>query len=349
VILAVLLKIDLSSVISGVRPLLSRIEAGYAQENSPQAYFFVLLSYLPVSVFVLPAIIIFILVFKTEKMKLILLWIVAASIMVIFNPNHRFIDLIWVALPIWIGFSLMTCEIYNLAKNWQKKDLILTVLLLIIVSRTFLLTLSIINRVGSGASVMENILMIIVLFTFFLILLIIYSYLNSIKSALTILGLQVLVIGLFFQMAISARSAGLNHQPQYELLWNGYFSDADIFMDIIEQARYSRHGTRGVDEIAFQSHEDHAQKWLSTESGFLVKEIITTSGLDNKLIINQNEELEGTIKTYRGQRFVKNSYPLWILSPRENIFSHDYWSWLFFRKSKLFNEYNYLWVRTELD
>jgi hypothetical protein len=155
-------------------------------------------------------------------------------------------------------------------------------------------------------------------------------------------------MGMTMQTAIAARSAGLNRRPQYETLWEGYFPDQDIFLNITEKSRYKQMGTKGNLDVAFLTEGSEAPQWLLREAGYIVEQVWTTERLNNPIVITERGELEGTVKAYNGQRIVRNSFPLWLLSPRENVLSHDFWSWFFFRQSTLFNEYNYVWIRYEI-
>jgi len=340
------LNINLSSIFSEPAKFIAQAGFGYSPENSPLAYFIALLSYLPITVILLPIGIYWAFVLRSEKIGFMLYWIIISGIMVCFNHSHQYFDLIWVALPIWTAISIMLSENLFYPSDWRKSDIITLALLLVILISIMITLLSIVYRIGVNASMTEQVLLIIILFTVLLIMMILYAYIHSIKSGMRLLGLCGLIIGLTFQLSITARSAGLNHRPQFELFWEGYFTDADVFLDIVEKSRYKQLGTRGNLNVAFYTDDHPIETLLLRKAGFSMDQVFSTRDLEQSIIITDRGELDEAANDYHGQRFIRKSYPIWILSPWNNVFTYDYWSWFFFRQSNLYNEYNYLWIKT---
>jgi len=348
-VIAALYGINLASIHPDTGNFLGQAAQGYTPDSSPFAYLITFISYLPLFFVILPASIYMVFVQKSEKMKFVLFWMVISVLIVFYHPGHQLIDLLWVSLPVWIAFAYMLSEGLKSGINFCKNDKIMTVILLVMLVSLSLFLLSIVNRIGFGGNVTGQILSIISVLTISLVAIILYAYIRSVKYAARILAFCILIMGMTMQVAIAARSAGFNQRPQYETLWEGYFPDQDIFLEIAEKSRYKQLGTGGNLDVAFLTEGPEAPQWLLREAGYTVEHVWTTEGLNNPIIITEWGELEDAEKVYNGQKFVRSSFPLWLFSPRENVLSHDYWSWFFFRQSILFNEYNYVWIRTEIE
>ena len=347
-ILSFVLGITVSSIINDPLLFFSGWATQHQKGNTPLLYPTVLFAYIPLAIFMTGLYIIFWRNQDSARYLLLLIWMLGAVLVVSFYPNHRFIDLVWVSIPGWVITSIVLSN-FDMTNLLRVKNNVLAISSIMVIFFSLILTIiGIINKIGYQSFVFEEIILIIVLLTVTLIILIFYAYLTSIRTAAHILIFSVLFLAMIFQISAAMRTSGINKTPESELLWNGYLKDSDLVKKIVNNERTFLLGTKGNLNTVSLVQNNYSTLWLFKQMDISINDETGESNPRWHMVITEFDNLSETDYLYYGQKFIVNSYPGWINQSRFALVTNDFWKWLFFRQSNLYEEINFLWVKVNV-
>jgi len=343
-IIAFVFKIDMTSIIQDLLSFITDWSNAYMMENRPLVYLLVLLAYIPLGIVVVTLSLRTNFSSSKRTVNFLLVWIMISIMIISLFPGHHFIDLAWVSMPIWIIVSIYLggLDFYPLLKNSTGK---LGIITLLVISTSIILTIiSLINRVGNQERVVDELLVVIVLIAVLIMILVFIGLQVSLKESYRAFLICVLVLGLLFQLSNAMRAAGINLQPEYEVLWNGYFNDEEYVKQLIDEQRSQKLGTSGILNIAIIDFQSPQTEWIFHQKNVNYKNNMYQTEMDWHAVMTDSNQITNKDGEFFGQRIVKKSYPLWMHEPI-NALRYEFWAWMFFRQARLFYEYGYFWSK----
>lgn len=343
VLIAFAFGIALSSLLSEVTTFIKGWASSYQTGNYPIVFIFAVVSYIPLSLIT----VIFFFVKNiggiSKKTKLIILWILISFFIITFYPAHLVVDLMWVSLPLGAISAILISR--YLFDNDKKKNMdlpFLAVLLFLGINLTYSV-ITLVYRYIWALEYSNLIITIFVVSVFFAVLVIYRAYSLSTSMALVSLSLVFLSIFGSYQVSVAMRSAGINHKPEKEILWNGYFQDRDIVNKIMSTTKANLFGTKGQLSIFVIGQNNPAITWLAQGEKINFGQSAALLNFPD-VVFSDSEVFDAYGGNYQGQIYIANSYPLWTWDPLASVVSGDYWNWLLFRDSQQFTEYNSIWI-----
>ena len=343
-----ILNVPLSDGLNDILAMFANWGQPYTLGNSPQLYPIALASYIPLGLIGLlfPA-------RSAESRKLfpyILLASLLALIVIMLNPGHLVLDLVWVSSPLWIASAFNISRMIEKLGSYPGRVKIYTLIIICLLISLSMTVVMLVYQMQYGLDLVGNLLSVISLLVMVTMVVLFLAYNDTVPMALAAFRWGLLLVVLIFQMAFSSRSLGLNGNPAGEILWGGYFEGTETVEDIIQNSNLNRTGTDVDMHVGILQPANSSVVWeLSLQ--FPVEELTGVS-IDQRLAVLITQDREGldggSADGYYGQDFNANSYPLWIWQPGKSLSNMDYWFWLFFRQGQVMRETNFVWVNKTL-
>ena len=344
VLAAYILRVPLSDSLNGILAMFANWGEPYALGNSPQLYPIALVSYLPLGLIGLlfPA-------RSAHSRKLfpyILLVSLLAVILVMLNPNHQVLDLVWVSSPLWIAVAFNISQMVEKLGSYPGRIKIYTLIIICLLVSLSITVVTLIYQINYGLDMVGNLLAAISLLVMITLVVLFLAYNDTVPIALSAFRWGLLLATLTFQLAFSWRSMGLYGNPAGEILWGGYFEGADTVEDIIRNANLTTTGGSLDKSVGFIQPANSAVEWKIARN-FKVEELNEVT-IDQRLAVLVTDTRDGlsgnSADGYNGQDFNANSYPLWIWQPGRSLSNMDFWFWLFLRKGQIMRETDFVWL-----
>jgi hypothetical protein len=316
----------------------------YSVGQTPQLYPIALFSYFPL--------IVLLLLFGNKKVgrefpSLVtglggLLLLVFISM----NPGHQILDLVWVSLPIaLLGAVNLEGLIIDFGEN-PARIKTYTLIFACLLTSFCMTAVMVIYQFNWGLSAISVLLSMISLLIILIMSFIFLAYSESIPLALATTRSAFIIVFFIIQIAFTWRSLGFNGYPSSEILWGGYFDGADVVQQIVDNSGFNVVKTRMNNKVAFCDYDNKSVEW-NVGRRFPNLDLPLGMGETNYTVLITAESDALTDKTnvgYLGQKFVADSYPLWVWQPMKSLLDSDYWFWLIFREGQMYKEFNYIWV-----
>jgi hypothetical protein len=182
---------------------------------------------------------------------------------------------------------------------------------------------------------------------FFLVLFVVYLF-GQKNTHIINSGIRnaILLISIILQIGISFRVSGLSGSRYQELLWAGTASDIEIIDEIVNYKNSTKETSSDEMRIGFIDVEIPDVFWFLRDMNINRLKDSHKHFDEYDVLFSQNNNLDIPSEVFFGQEFIINSFPLWSLEPIQNIGYYDYWSWLVFRRSQLYNITNRIWIKS---
>ena len=340
-------KTDLGIFAADLANFVKGIQGGYQAENLPWLYPVALLFYVPLAI-----VMAFVSISQkpfSNKGIFFVGWIVASLFLTIINPSHRVIDLVWVTIPLWIIAAKALQKLINELIPVFKENLVFLLILAVCIGNLYLGLLRMTYKLKFGLPAIDTLSALLSIVVLIIALVIYWAYLKNLKTSLMNLTTILILFLMLGQISNASYTAGISGNPETEIFWDGYFSDKSIVNKLIETSIKNQLGTLGGIEIwADRSIRSDVIWDIRTEK--LIRQIASEAPeKDYPVIIRSSEAPINLTSLYLGQKFIANDYPLWVRSPISSLLQANFWSWVFMRESRPFHEYNYLWLKTDLN
>lgn len=345
---AFLLGVRFSDFVGNFLFLFQKWGQPYTIANTPQLYPVALFSYLPFGVILL------LITPQREKEAfpafLAGIWMLVLLVCIALNPGHQILDLVWISLPIaFMGTQRVDGIISQIEEN-PSRIRIFTLIFCALMISLFIIAVMVIYQYNWDLSVINRLLSLISMLIMITISFIFLAYSESVSLAATTARTSLLIILFVIQAGFSWRALGLNGKPAGEILWGGYYEGADVVRQIVDHSDFDVVKTRLTNQVAFLDYSNDAVEWNVGRIYPTVNLPISLGDTAYTVVITTaNDALKDkTSQGYVGQKFVADSYPLWIWQPLKNLLDSDYWFWLIFRQGQMVQEFNYIWVNQKV-
>ena len=340
-------KLDISLILSDLINNLEYIQGGYKMGESPFAYGVVLISYLPFYMILF----LYSLINSLNKGKrhenILLLWITIALLFIIFNPYHKFIDLIWISGPMLLYSSFITPIIIWCGNSNKTNDLLRIIIFLILLIALSMNFTSLIYQGYSGISQFKTLISIITILIVIAAFIIFLTYQYSTKHSFLNLLNATFIILFVVQVGFSFRASGLSGSRYSEVLWVGDIVDKEIIQNQIESKKQTGEFTSEGVKVGLLNVSEPCILWelRSCDMNSFKKRLKPNEKFD--IVISQEDFIDETMGNYYGQEFIIDAFPKWSIEPIKSLWSYDYWSWLIFRRQQMNKSFKYIWVNAE--
>jgi len=340
-------KIDISLILSDAISNLENLSSYYSIGESPLAFLVVLFSYLPFYVFIFIYELISTFNKRRRQKYLLIIWIAITLLYVLFNPYHKFYDLIWVSGLLLIYTSLNTPVVFKGNNDNNIGDLIKTIYFLILLIALIMNFARYIYQGYSGLSQFQTSISIITILIVVTASVIILAYQLSLQKTLPCLTNAALILLFVVQTGFSYRASGLSNPRYSEVFWSGFVFDKQIIKDQIKNTKITKEFANDSIKICLLDVQEPSILWelRSYEVSLFNNNLKPYEKFD--ILISKTEAVGEAAGKYFGQEFIVGSFPGWYVEPVKSIFSYDYWSWLIFGKSKMHKSLNYIWGNGE--
>jgi hypothetical protein len=340
-------KIDISLILSDLINNLEYLTRGYTLGESPLAFGVVLISYLPCHIFLFLYWLKNLLNKGKRPENILMLWITIALLFILFNPYHKFFDLLWISGPMLIYSSLITPIIIPCRKYYNTIDLIRTFIFLVLLIALFMNFSSFIYQGYTGLSQFQTLISLITILIVIAAFIIFLTYQYNMKHSFLYLINATFILLFVVQAGFSFRASGLSGSRYSEVLWAGHIVDKQIIQNQIESKKQTREFTSDVIKIGLLNIQEPGILWELRAYGVNSFNRILKPNEKYNILVSQADFIEGTAGKYYGQEFIIDAFPEWSIEPIRNLWFYDYWSWLIFRKSQMHKSFNYIWVNVE--
>lgn len=315
----------------------------YSNGNSAQLYPLVLMAYFPL---------IFVLFFARKNQELAILhkyfgsWMVLALMLISLYPGHQLLDLVWVSYPASFLIALRIDAIIKTYDPELKKTVPYPLIMLCLLISLVICATILLYQTRLGLNVSGSVISLISLLAFLTVIAIIIATSESLHLTARALGSAIFIVLLVFQLTFSWRSTGLTGDPAGEVLWGGYFEDADLLEKNLYSAYSRRKGTEIPAVVLLKGNQNPAVKWVIASAFEIDEYPVQLKGKHYFAAITGSADdmtVNGT-DGYYGQDFIATSYPLWTWQPWRELLNTDFWSWAVWRQGQMFKENDVLWV-----
>lgn len=340
-------KFDISLILSDVISNLENLSSYYSVGESPLAFLVVMFSYLPFFVFIFIYRLISTLKKRKRQKYLLIIWAAITLLFILFNPYHKFYDLIWVSGLLFIYTSLNAQVVFKGKNDNNISDLIKTIYFLVLLIALIMNFARYIYQGYSGLSQFQTSISIITILIVVAASVIFLTYQLSLKNSLLCLTNAALILLFVVQTGFSFRASGLSNSRYSEMFWPGFVFDKQIIKDQIKNTKITKEFANDRIKICLLDVQEPSILWeiRSYDVISLNKNLRQNEKFD--ILISKTETIGETNGKYFGQEFIVGSFPMWYVEPIKSLFSYDYWSWLIFGKSKMQKSLNYIWVNGE--
>lgn len=320
----------------------------YAVGNTPQLYPVALLSYIPFGIILL-------LIApgreqENSSFTLAGIGILILLVCIALNPGHQILDLVWISLPAATLGALKLDEILGQYESQSSRIRIYTLIFCVLLISFCMIAVMVIYQYNWGYSITSRLLSLVSLAIMITIALIFLAYSESVPLAVTTARTSLLVVLFVIQAGFSWRALGLNGHPAGEIVWGGYYDGADVVNQIVDHSDFDVVKTRMNNNVAFLDYSNEAVKWNAGRKFPTIDLPVALGEANYTVVITSASDAlkDKTSQGYVGQKFVADSYPLWVWQPLESIMDSDYWFWLIFRHGQMYQEFNYIWVNQQV-
>jgi len=340
-------KFDISLILSDAISNLENLSSYYSVGESPLTFLVVMFSYLPFYVFIFIYQLISTLNKRRQQNYLLIIWIAITLVYILFNPYHKFYDLIWVSGLLLIYTSLNAPAVFKGKNDNNIGDLIKTIYFLVFLIALIMNFSRYIYQGYSGLSQFQTSISIITIIIVVAASVIFLTYQLSLKNSLLCLTNAALILLFVGQTGFSYRASGLSNSRYSEVFWSGFIFDKQIIKDQIKNTKITKEFANDSIKICLLDVQEPSILWelKSYEVSLFNKNLKPNEKFD--ILISKTEAIGETIGKYFGQEFIVDSFPGWYIEPVKSVFSYDYWSWLIFGKSKMHKSLNHIWVNGE--
>jgi len=342
------MRVRVSASIDGFLAIVSGWNKPFAVNAKPTLFPIALAAYLPLGV------ICAILLPKEEKRNKVRVylhfWITLSLLLISIYPGHKLIDLGWTSLAVWLFGAINLDYFLGRIKTLPRKNLVYGSVLLCILISISLTASGLLYQIHHGMNPLSQLLAFAVITIIFCLILLLLAFNESFPKALLLAQLALLAMGTFMQFSSSWRTSGISTDPSQEILWEGYFQDVDLVNNIIQNADLAK--IDGIPDkfVAFVEYDNAAIIWAIQHAYPTVNSPHYLPDSEPAVIIAKDDAPLDLLNmgSYYGQRFVSDSYPLWIWEPLKSIANSDFWYWLWFRMGQKVKENSIIWVNHEI-
>jgi hypothetical protein len=342
-----IVKIDISLTLSDLITNLEYIPRGYTMGESPLAFGVVLISYLPLYIVLFSYWLINLLNKEKRPENILILWIAIALLFISINPYHKFIDLLWVSGPMILYSSFATPIIFQRKNFNNTSSLVRTLIFLILLIALSMSFSSFIYQGYTGLPQFNTLISLIIILVVIAAFVVFLTYQYNLKHSFLSLINATFIMLFVVQIGFSFRACGLSSSRYSEVLWAGAIFDKQIIQNQIGSEKQTREFTSDSIKIGLLDLQEPSILWELR--AYDVKSFRNNLKPNEKfdILISQRNFIEGTKGKYYGQEFIVDAFPKWTIEPIRSLWFYDYWSWLIFRKSKMYKSLNNIWVNAE--
>ncbi len=349
VAIMILLKIRIGDPLNGLLVSVGKWGKPYAINSKPPLFPITLTAYLPLGV------ICSILLPREERRKKIHaylhFWIILSLLLISIYPGHKLLDLGWTSLAVWLLGAMNLDDFLEQVKSLPRQNLAYLLILLCVLINISITGSGVIYQVHLGMNPLSQLLTLAVITVVFCLLLLLLAFNETFTKAWLLFQIALLMLGCSFQFSSSWRTSGISTDSSQEILWEGYFQDAELVHKVIQNSDLKKIDGDLDNFVAFIGYDHPAVIWAVQKVIPIVETPYYLPEEEPALIITNNDFSVDSIKnmgSYFGQKFISGSYPLWIWEPIKSIANSDFWYWWWFRMGQVFKENSIIWVNKDI-
>ncbi len=275
--------------------------------------------------------------------KMASIWFGISLLVILIYPGRKIVDLIWLALPLWVSTAREIIRIFNLAKkSWVVNMLVALVGVLFVLN--WLTFTGMIFQIGNAqALLLQGGLIAASLALIVLSMTMVASEWgwSAGKKGLALGAAGMLVV---YMISALVQGAFLRAGDPRSLWSDGFGVGQDkLLLDSIVDASISRAGRGDAIQGVVIDGSDILRWTLRDLEGIEFNESLDPENKPPIVITSENEYYLVDQEIYRGQDFVLLTTPGW-----DGFIPNDWISWIAFRSGPIENEDIILWVRNDV-
>jgi hypothetical protein len=275
--------------------------------------------------------------------KISTVWFGISLLLLLLFPGRQAVDLIWLAIPLWIGTARELVRIYQLVEgSWP--IWVLAGLIGVLLALNWLTVTGMVFQIGNQRALLLQLGLLAASLALVLLALTITASEWGWPTAKK--GLTLGAAGMLLMYTISATAQGAYLKAgDPRSLWSDGSGPGqmNLLLETVGEISISQTGRR--DSIqGYVIHGNDTLRWaLKGLKGIEFFDAYHPDNLPPILITPEEDQDLVPQNSYRGQDFVMRTRPGW-----PELIPDDWISWIAFRKGPLVNEKVILWVRSDI-
>ena len=276
----------------------------------------------------------------------LVLWFVAATLLVLINPSRQMLDWDWALLPLW---TLAALGIFDLWQQYSSGEITLTLIQITatisLIVFSFLQLLVLVSNTSLDAIALRNNLLGVFLpLALLVVITMMLGWGWSIKAARQGLLIGIGAILLMVSFGTAWKAAGLGPRPEVEL-WR---SDplpigSTTLKSTVDDLSLWNIGQENRIDVDLVNVQYSSVKWDLRKYDRLSSEDLLGQTQTPSILVTSPDYSLTPQTIYRGQEVIWSAQPDY-----ENMSTREWIKWFVFRRTTVKNESLFLWARNDL-